>query len=128
MFAEGDHGDGFFVVEQCEVEVLIGGEHVRSLGAGASFGEIALLRGVPRTATIRATSDVRLQRLERAGFLGAVTGNAESVEAAAAVVGSRLGARGSVASLRPAALAATRPRPVRRNVTSPRLQLHGGPG
>ena len=102
MFAEGDHGDGFFVVEECEVEeceveVLIGGEHVRSLGAGASFGEIALLRGVPRTATIRATSDVRLQRLERAGFLGAVTGNAESVEAAAAVVGSRLGARGSVA-------------------------------
>jgi hypothetical protein len=91
IFAQGDHGDGFYAVQEGEVDVLVGGEHVRTLGAGGYFGEIALLRDVPRTATIRTRSAVRLQRLDRERFLAIVAGNTASSAAADAVVGARLG-------------------------------------
>jgi MFS family permease len=93
VFSEGDHGDGFYVIERGEVEVLIAGRRVRNLGAGDSFGEIALLRDVPRTATIATTSSVLLQRLDRARFIGTVAGDPASSNAADAVVGARLGMR-----------------------------------
>ena len=99
VFSEGDHGDGFYVVEDGEVEVVIDGSRVRTLDAGGYFGEIALLRDVPRTATIRALTDVRLQRLDRAPFLATVTGSSASSDAADAVVGSRLGLRSGFTSV-----------------------------
>jgi CRP-like cAMP-binding protein len=49
------------------------------------------LRDVPRTATVRAATDVELFSLERDEFLPAVTGHAGSAQAADAVIGSRLG-------------------------------------
>jgi CRP-like cAMP-binding protein len=61
------------------------------VGAGGSLGEIALLRDIPRTATVRARTEADLYALEREEFLPAVTGHAESQEAAEAVVGSHLG-------------------------------------
>jgi MFS family permease len=91
VFAQGDHGDGFYAVQEGEVDVLVDGEHVRTLGAGGYFGEIALLREVPRTATVRTRSAVRLQRLDRERFLAIVAGNTASSAAADAVVGARLG-------------------------------------
>ncbi len=57
---------------------------------GDSFGEIALIRDVPRTATAAALSDVILYALEREDFLGAVTGHAPSAEAAERVISARL--------------------------------------
>jgi MFS family permease len=87
----GDHGDRFYVVDAGEVEVVLDGEPPRREGAGSYFGEIALLRDVPRTATVRAATDVELFALDRDDFLPAVTGHASSAEAAEAVVGSRLG-------------------------------------
>ena len=70
----------------------IDGEKVRDAWPGETFGEIALLRDVPRTATVTAVEDTKLLALERDDFIAAVTGHAPSREAADAVIGARLGA------------------------------------
>jgi MFS family permease len=90
IIREGDPGDRFYVIEEGVVDVYGEGRRVSSLDAGGYFGEIALLRDVPRTATVRARTDVVLYALEREEFLGAVTGHAQSVESANAVIGARL--------------------------------------
>jgi len=87
IFSGGDPGDRFYVIEE-GTAVVSGGP---SLGAGGFFGEIALLRDVPRTATVRAETDVTLYALERADFITAVTGHRPSLEAANAVIDTRLG-------------------------------------
>lgn len=55
---EGAGGAGFFVVEQGEGDVTVGGEARGSIGPGDYFGEIALLNDSPRTATITARTDM----------------------------------------------------------------------
>lgn len=72
------------------LEVFVDGRAVRHLGPGRSFGEIALLRDVPRTATVRATTDAELQMLDRDTFIAAVTSHAPSRKAADRLVTSRL--------------------------------------
>ncbi len=91
IVTQGDHGDRFYVIVSGEVEVAIDGRSQATQGAGDHFGEIALLRDVRRTATVKATVDTELLALERDDFLAAVTGHAASAEAAEAVVGARLG-------------------------------------
>jgi MFS family permease len=91
IIRRGDHGDRFYVVDAGEIEVHVDAEESRLEGAGSYFGEIALLRDVPRTATVRAATDVDLFALDRDDFLPAVTGHAGSAQAAEAVIGSRLG-------------------------------------
>jgi CRP-like cAMP-binding protein len=61
------------VIVAGEVEVLRAGELVRTMGRGDAFGEIALLRDTPRTATIRARRPLRLYTLHRRDFLPAVS-------------------------------------------------------
>ena len=100
IIRQGDSGDRFYVIAKGEVDVTSDGQHVSTLGKGDYFGEIALLRDVPRTATVTARGDVELRALERDEFLGAVTGHVESVEAADAVIANRLGGlRSGVASV-----------------------------
>jgi CRP-like cAMP-binding protein len=57
--AEGQTGVGFFVIEDGEATVTVGGEERRRLGPGDYFGEVALLNETARTATITADSDLR---------------------------------------------------------------------
>src|SRR3954469_18243267 len=99
VFRRGDVGDRFYVIAAGEVEVDTGSER-RTLGPGEGFGEIALLRDVPRTATITTRTDVELYGLERDEFGAAAPGHAPSREAADAVIGVRLGGlRSGIASV-----------------------------
>jgi MFS family permease len=85
VFHEGDPGDQFYVVEEGEVEIA-----GKVFGPGEAFGEIALLRDVPRTATVTASSDVVLRAIKREDFVDAVMGQSDVVEAADALIESRL--------------------------------------
>jgi CRP-like cAMP-binding protein len=55
---EGTRGGRFFLITQGQVDVLVNGHRITGLGPGATFGEIALIDEGPRTATVRARSDV----------------------------------------------------------------------
>jgi MFS family permease len=90
VFRQGERGDRFYIVADGEVEVVADGRVVTVTGPGGYFGEIALLRDVPRTATVRGKTDVELRALERDDFIAAVTGHAASAEAADSVVAARL--------------------------------------
>ncbi|MDP9242622.1 MAG: MFS transporter [Actinomycetota bacterium] len=89
IIRQGDAGDRFYVVVEGEAEVRTDGRFTATLGSGSYFGEIALLKDVPRTATVAARSAMRLLALERAPFLEAVTGHPRSIEAADEVVRAR---------------------------------------
>jgi MFS family permease len=90
VFSQGEHGDRFYVIESGRAEVSGDGAEPKTLGAGEFFGEIALLRDVPRTATVRAAGELRLYAIERDDFIAAVTGHAPSLAAAESVVATRL--------------------------------------
>lgn len=72
--AEGGPGDGFFVIDSGEAEVTVGGEPRAALAAGDYFGEIALLLGSDRTATVTAKTDLRCYALTPWDFRTLVEG------------------------------------------------------
>lgn len=83
VFEQGDVGDRYYVVESGEVDVVGDGRLLATLGAGEGFGEIALLRHTPRTASVAARTDVRLRSLDADCFLTAVLGYTPSAREAA---------------------------------------------
>lgn len=91
VIRQGDRGDRFYVVAEGVLDVYVDFQLVATLGPGGSFGEIALLRDVPRTATVRARTDVELYALERADFLLALTGQVS--ESTASAVEARMETR-----------------------------------
>jgi MFS family permease len=86
----GDRGDRYYIVAAGAVEIEVAGQTIRREGPGEGFGEIALIRDVPRTATVRAVEPVELATLDREPFLEALTGGARSRSIAAGVVAERL--------------------------------------
>ena len=90
VFQQGDVAEQYFVVESGEVEVIGDGRLVATLGPGLGFGEIALLRRVRRTATVRAGGELRLKALRADRFLPVVLGYTPSAREAGVVVDSRL--------------------------------------
>jgi CRP-like cAMP-binding protein len=91
IVTEGEPSDRFLVIVRGSVEVTQDGRHLRVEGPGEFFGEIGLLRDVPRTATVTALEDTDLVSLTREDFLGAVHGTDASMAAAYDIVTSRLG-------------------------------------
>ena len=76
LIREGDPGDRYYVLETGTLLVTQRGHSLRRLDErGTGFGEIALLRRVPRTATVTAGTACVLLMLERADFLEVVTGH-----------------------------------------------------
>lgn len=73
---EGQSGIGFFVIEEGEARVTVGGREVARLGAGDYFGEIALIAETPRTATVTAETDLRAHGLTSWEFRPLVETNA----------------------------------------------------
>ena len=90
IITQGEAGDRFHLIVSGAVEVTVGGRFVRSEGPGEFFGEIALVRDIPRTATVRATTDVELLSLAREPFLAALTGHRISRSAVDAIANERL--------------------------------------
>jgi hypothetical protein len=83
VIREGDPGDRFYVIASGAVRVDRNGRHLRDIAtAGDSFGEIALLRGVPRTATVTTTEETVLLTIDRAPFLAAVIRHPDAYAAA----------------------------------------------
>ena len=89
VISAGDPGDRFYLVGDGELEIDAGGT-VATARRGDYFGEIALLRDVPRTATVTATTETELFGLSRDDFLSTVTGHAVARAAGEDVVVSRL--------------------------------------
>lgn len=90
VVTEGEESDRFFVIESGLVDVTHDGAVLRQEGPGDFFGEIGLLRDVPRTATVVAAEDTVLLVLARDDFLAAVTGQSDAFRAADDVVSYRL--------------------------------------
>lgn len=89
LFERGDHGDRFYILTSGTLEIGLE-EGAKREDAPASVGEIALLRDVPRTATVAAATDVELWALERDDFLAAVTGHTTSSGIAQDLVSTRV--------------------------------------
>lgn len=85
VVTEGEPGDGYYAVASGRLAVTVGGRRrPAALGAGDGFGEIALLRDVPRTATVEVLEDAVLWKLTREDFLRTVIGSAATPLAEAA--------------------------------------------
>jgi len=89
---EGDPGDRFYIIEAGRCDVSVNGQVVRRLGPGEGFGEIALVRDVPRTATVIVVEDAVLLGIDRGPFVDALGGQARSRTIASVLVDDRLAA------------------------------------
>ena len=87
---EGEVGELFHLIVTGSAAVSVRGKPRPPLAPGDCFGEIALLRGIPRTATVVAAQPLRTLALDREAFLVAVSGNSMSSAAADALVSQRL--------------------------------------
>ncbi|XP_069761897.1 cAMP-dependent protein kinase type I-beta regulatory subunit isoform X3 [Narcine bancroftii] len=68
VIQQGDEGDNFYVIDQGEVDVYVNGEWVTNIGEGGSFGELALIYGTPRAATVKAKTDLKLWGIDRDSY------------------------------------------------------------
>jgi predicted MFS family arabinose efflux permease len=92
VLREGEPGDRFHLIADGSAAVTVRGAPRPPLHRGDCFGEIALLRDVPRTATVTAQQPLRTLTLSRADFLTAVLANPTSRSAADALAAQRLAA------------------------------------
>jgi len=68
VIQQGNEGDNFYIIDQGDVEIYVNDEKVLTLGEGGSFGELALIYGTPRAATVKAANDVKLWGIDRDSY------------------------------------------------------------
>jgi MFS family permease len=90
VIREGDAGDRWYLVDGGRFGITRGGAHLTVVGPGEDFGEIALLRNVPRTATVTALEDGVLWALDREQFIAAVAGSPQALFEAERIATVRL--------------------------------------
>ena len=95
LIREGEPGDHFHILSSGSARVSVDGKLVREIGPGEGVGEIALLRDVPRTATVTLLEEAEVYDLGRDAFLEAVTGSRHSLVAADAIARGRVGTLGT---------------------------------
>jgi cAMP-dependent protein kinase regulator len=65
IIQQGEEGDFFYIIDQGEVEVYVNNKCVTAISDGGSFGELALIYGTPRAATIKAKTECKLWAIDR---------------------------------------------------------------
>ncbi len=90
VIRQGEHGDRFYVVRAGSAAIEVDGQLIGTCEAGDWFGEIALVRDVPRTATVLARTTLDLLALERDVFVATLARHPASAEAAGSIVAARL--------------------------------------
>ncbi len=90
LMQAGTSGDRFVLIDSGSVAIEKEGVQVATIGSGGYVGEIALLRAIPRTATVRALTDIEAFGLDGCDFIAAVTGDRDALRSADIVIGARL--------------------------------------
>jgi MFS family permease len=91
VIKEGERGDCYYAVADGELAVSRQSQFLQMVSRGDGFGEIALIRDVPRQATVTAATDASLYTLGRELFVQAVTGHATAISAVERVISRHLG-------------------------------------
>jgi hypothetical protein len=92
LIRQGDLGGSYYAIAEGELDVLQDGQFLRRCGRGEGVGEIALLRAIPRTATVIARTAATVYELDREPFLTAVLGHAPTLRQADRIADARLAA------------------------------------
>ena len=91
VIKEGEPGNCYYAVAEGELAISRDGQLLQMATRGDGFGEIALIRDVPRQATVTATTDASLYTLDRELFVQAVTGHATAISAVGRIITRHLG-------------------------------------
>ena len=94
LIRQGDPGDAYFAIAAGELDAEQDGHFLGRYGRGDGVGEIALLRAVPRTATVTAHTAATVYQLDRDLFLTAVLGHAPTRRQAEDIAAARLATDG----------------------------------
>jgi hypothetical protein len=92
LIHQGEEGDAYYAIAAGQFDVLKDGRFLQRCKRGEGVGEIALLRAIPRTASVIAHTDATVYKLARQPFLTAVLGHAATQRQAHSIAGSRLAA------------------------------------
>jgi MFS family permease len=90
LIRQGDPGDAYYAIAAGELDASQDGKQLGRFGRSEGVGEIALLRDVPRTATVTAHTAATVYRLDRDPFLVAVLGHAPTQREASRIAAARL--------------------------------------
>ena len=96
LIRQGEEGNSYYAIAAGQFEVLQDGRLLRHCGRGEGAGEIALLRAIPRTASVVAATDATVYELGREPFLTAVLGHAATQRLADGIADGRLAADNEV--------------------------------